>query len=234
MQYNPKKHHRRSIRLKGYDYSQAGLYFVTICTQNRACLFGDIINGEMILNDAGKMIEHWYYELKNKFDDIECHAMVVMPNHFHCIVQTVGADLRVCPNTAQTGEHNNTSGEHNNTSGDPDNTSGDPTTPSDEPTTPLGEHIGSPLPVIVQWFKTMTTNAYIHGVKNKGWQRFDGKLWQRNYWEHIIRNHNEYGRIAQYIIDNPKKWGNDKLNHGDGNRVMEPPAPYNTRSLLME
>ena len=108
--YNPDIHHRRSIRLKGYDYSQAGLYFITICTQNRACLFGEIRRGEhigssnnaMILNDAGKMVEHWYYELQNKFHDIKCHEMVVMPNHFHCIIENVGmvpvgADLRVCP-----------------------------------------------------------------------------------------------------------------------------------------
>lgn len=85
MKYNPQKHHRKSIRLKGYDYSQAGLYFITICTQNRACLFGEIIGGEMVLNDASEMIEHWYYELENKFDDVECHAMVIMPNHFHCM-----------------------------------------------------------------------------------------------------------------------------------------------------
>ena len=63
MPYNPEKHKRKSIRLKGYDYSQAGLYFITICVKNRACLFGNIENGKMILNDAGKIIEKWYYEL---------------------------------------------------------------------------------------------------------------------------------------------------------------------------
>ena len=74
------------------------------------------------------------------------------------------------------------------------------------------EHIGSLLHRVVQWFKTMTTNEYIRGVKNKNWQRFDGKLWQRNYWEHIVRNENEYNRISQYIIANPLKWENDKSN----------------------
>ena len=103
MKYNPQIHHRRSIRLKGYEYSRAGLYFITICCQDRAHLFGNIKNGEMILNDAGMMIEKWYYELENKFNDIKCHEMVVMPNHFHCIIEnggakTVGADLCVCPN----------------------------------------------------------------------------------------------------------------------------------------
>ena len=103
--YNPHIHHRRSIRLKGFDYSREGLYFVTICVQNRACLFGDVENGVMILNDMGRMVEKWYYELQNKFQDMKCREMVVMPNHFHCIVEnvgtsvgaTVGADLCVCP-----------------------------------------------------------------------------------------------------------------------------------------
>ncbi|MCU0351774.1 MAG: hypothetical protein MUF43_13255, partial [Flavobacterium sp.] len=81
-----------------------------------------------------------------------------------------------------------------------------------EPQQPiLGEHVGSPLHRVVQWFKTMTTNEYIRGVKNLGWTRFDGKLWQRNYWEHIIRNDEECQRIANYIMNNPLNWENDKL-----------------------
>ncbi len=98
-------HKRKSIRLQGYDYSQAGAYFVTICTQNRACLFGGIIDGKMALNDAGRMVEKWCFALENKFHDIRCDEFIVMPNHFHCIiinigppiVSTVGADLCVCP-----------------------------------------------------------------------------------------------------------------------------------------
>ena len=89
MTYNSDIHHRRSIRLKGYDYSQAGLYFVTICTQNRACLFGKIENGVMILNDAGRMVEKWFYELENKYPDKRCHVLVVMPNHFHCVIENI-------------------------------------------------------------------------------------------------------------------------------------------------
>lgn len=97
MSYNPQIHDRKSIRYKGYDYAQAGLYFITICVQNRKCLFGEIRKGEMVLNDAGKMIATWYHELENKFHDIRCHEMIIMPDHFHCIVELVGADLRVCP-----------------------------------------------------------------------------------------------------------------------------------------
>ena len=90
----------------------------------------------------------------------------------------------------------------------------------------MGEHVGSPLYWVVQWFKTMTTNEYIRNVKQNNWRTFDKKLWQRNYWEHIIRNENEYQRIAQYIIDNPKKWDMDRLNSSIGNQIKELPAQY--------
>ena len=147
----------------------------------------------MILNAAGEMIEKWYYELENKFPDIKCDEMIIMPNHFHCIVQNigiqsttpVGADLRVCPNDIS-GEHT-ILGEH----------------------VILGEHIGSHLHRVVQWFKTMSTNEYINGVKTLGWESFNGKLWQRNYYEHIIRNHKSHYVITQYIAANPAQWKND-------------------------
>ena len=86
MKYNPDIHHRRSIRLKGYDYSKDGVYFVTICKYNRECLFGKIVNGAMVLNDAGKMVEKWWYELNTKFLNIEPYAHIIMPNHFHGII----------------------------------------------------------------------------------------------------------------------------------------------------
>jgi len=94
MKYNPGVHHRRSIRLKGYDYSRAGLYFVTICTRDRLCLFGKIQNGKMILNDAGTMIERQWQELINHFEKNKLHEFIVMPNHFHGIIEfPVGAPL---------------------------------------------------------------------------------------------------------------------------------------------
>ena len=181
--YNPDIHHRRSIRLKGYDYSQAGAYFVTICAQNRECLFGEISDKEMILNDPGRMVKRWYRKLENKFADIVCDQCAIMPNHAHFVIQTgVGADLRVCPDT-DTGEQ-----------------------------TLGGEHIGSPLQTVIQWFKTMTTNEYIRGVKQNGWSTFPGKLWQRNYYEHVIRNENEFNRIREYIVNNPMQWELDREN----------------------
>jgi len=175
MKYDPEIHHRRSIRLQGYDYSRAGTYYLTICTQNREYLLGEIVNGVLRLNDAGEMVSRWYGELENKFPDIQCDAFVCMPNHVHFIVVNVGADLCVRPEM-------------------------------------VGEHTGSPLQRVVQWFKTMTTNEYIRGVKQNNWSPFPGKLWQRNYYEHIIRYENELNRIRQYIIDNPARWGTDREN----------------------
>jgi len=183
MPYNPQIHHRRSIRLKGYDYSQEGLYFITICTQDRECLFGEITrNGKeqipvMQVNEAGIMIEQWYWKLEEKYPDKRCHEMVVMPNHFHCIIENIREELH--DDSPKYG---------------PDN-----------------QRLHATANDAVDWFKTMTTNAYIRGVKEHGWQRFNGKLWQRNYWEHIIRDERAYENISHYIQNNPIKWGDDKL-----------------------
>ncbi len=112
MSYNSKIHNRRSIRLKGYDYSQAGLYFITICVQNREWLFGKIENDEMILNDAGKMVEIEWLNLKNLFPNIELHEYITMPNHFHGILEIVpvGATLVV----AQLTDTQNDDGDYEN------------------------------------------------------------------------------------------------------------------------
>jgi len=97
MPYNPHIHHRRSIRLKGYDYAQAGLYFITICCQDRACLFGEITDGLMVCNDAGTMVENEWLKLPTRFTNIQLHEYIVMPNHFHAILEIVWATLDVAP-----------------------------------------------------------------------------------------------------------------------------------------
>ena len=89
MPYDPDIHHRRSIRLKDYDYSLRGLYFVTICTHDHIPRFGDVVEGAMILNSAGQMIERLYKECEHHFDNLRCLDYVVMPNHFHCIFQII-------------------------------------------------------------------------------------------------------------------------------------------------
>jgi len=91
MTYDPAKHHRRSIRLRGYDYRQAGGYFVTICTQNRECIFGEVVDGEMILNGPGQMVATVWRELSQHYPGVEVDAFVVVPNHVHGIIILVGA-----------------------------------------------------------------------------------------------------------------------------------------------
>jgi len=195
--YDPQRHHRRSIRLKGYDYAQPSAYFVTICTQDRACLFGEVVDGQMRLNDAGRMVQRWWDELNRKFPHIRTDAFVVMPNHIHGIVviepvgaTPVGADLRVCPDNERVC---------------PDNESG-------ADVRLHGARIGAPLSEIVRWFKTMTTNDYIRGVKQYGWTPFYGRLWQRNYYEHIVRDEASLERVRQYIAENPLHWSSDPEN----------------------
>ena len=190
MKYDPVKHHRRSIRLRSYDYAQAGCYFVTVCTQNRACLLGRVQDRHMILNDAGAMVERYWRKIPEKFPSLETEAWVVMPNHCHGIIAItsppVGADPRVCPNSMP---------------------------PAD---LSQSEHTGSPLsPIslgrVVQWFKTMTTNEYIRGVKQSTWPPFQKRLWQRNYYEHIVRDEHGCDRIRNYILQNPALWDKDQL-----------------------
>ena len=245
------QHHRRSIRLKGYDYSQLGSYFITIVTQNRAILFGKIIDDEMVLNDAGKMIKKWYREIENKFSDIKCDEFICMPNHVHFILMNVGyefpisafvgADLCVCPCEGEhTGSPLRKSGECNQGEWNQGEHVGSPLRKSGEwnqgehTGSPLhesgewnqgehvgsplresgewnqGEHTGSPLQRIIQWFKTMTTNDYIKNVKKNNWIPFDKKFWQRNYYEHIIRNEKDLNKIREYSICNPANWKTDE------------------------
>jgi REP element-mobilizing transposase RayT len=157
MTYDPNRHHRRSIRLKGYDYSQAGAYYVTICTHNHEPLFAPA--------PVGQMTTHWWDEIANKFESTSLDAFVVMPNHIHGIIL-----LHEQP-------------------------------ASSEPV-PLGQ--------VIQWFKTMSTNAYIRGVKELGWKAFTGRVWQRNYYEHIIRNERALHAIRLYIEANPENWEGDQ------------------------
>lgn len=166
MKFNPDIHHRRSIRLKGYDYTKEGVYFLTICAQNREQVFRDIRNGVAILNPAGEMIEKWWNELENKFENIELDEHVIMPNHLHGIIVNVGPKRNF---------------------------------PED-------------LRKMAQWFKTMTTNEYIRNVKQNNWPPFDTRLWQRNYYERIIRNQEELQQTREYIKNNPLQWDFDDEN----------------------
>ena len=167
---------RRSIRLKGYDYTQAGGYFVTVCTQNRECLFGEIADGEMVLNEYGTIVADEWRKTAQIRNEIELGEWVVMPNHMHGIVIIIsGNDRRGTARRA--------------------------------PTEQFGKPVSGSLPTIIRSFKSAVTRR-INELRNTA----GAKLWQRNYYEHIIRNDDEYNQIVRYIRHNPINWNDDKLN----------------------
>jgi REP element-mobilizing transposase RayT len=185
---------RKSIRLKNYNYASKGFYFVTICTQNRKCLFGNIVDKKMVLNDVGRMVKYIWQLLPNRYA-MELDAFQIMPNHIHSIVQiTVGATLVVARSMRAGIKPELRAGIK------PELRAGI----KPAPTATLGNIIGA--------FKSLTTHKYINGVKNNNWPRFNKRLWQRNFYEHIIRNENDLNRIRKYIKNNPKTWDRDKNN----------------------
>lgn len=229
-QYNPNIHHRRSIRLKGYDYSQAGLYFITICCQDRAHLFGNIENGEMKLNAFGKIAwEEWLATEKIR-KNCKIHESIVMPNHIHGIIeilypsekrnspsdigkfkspsQTIGAIIRgfkiatikkikeeINKRESDSSTRELEKGKSNSSTGElqfaPKESSPDEFAPTES----------SPDDSAPTEFAP-TTEKIIN---------LNFKIWQRNYYEHIIRNEQAYHRISNYIINNPKNWNEDKF-----------------------
>lgn len=200
MTFNPDIHNRRSIRLKNYDYSSCGLYFVTICTQNRQNLFGEIIDGKMILNNAGKMIYDIWQELKKIFQNIQLHEFVIMPNHIHGIIEiTIGTKSIVGAESTVGAESISALDYQNLKRVDMESQR------VDMESTPT-------IPIIIQTFKRYTTTEYIKMVKNNQLPQFEKRIWQRNYYEHIIRDEKSYFTISEYIINNPLKWEFDSLN----------------------
>ncbi|MHB8173034.1 MAG: transposase [Nitrospirota bacterium] len=162
---------RKRMRLEGYDYSQEGIFYVTVCTKNRELLLRD----EPVI----KMIDKYWNKIPDKFAGIALDEFVIMPNHIHGILFNVGADPCVGPSFLK----------------------------CVGPSSPKAN-----LPHIVQWYKTMTTNAYLVGIKENGWRSFMGKLWQRGYYERIIRSEEELNIFRKYIIENPENWDKDEEN----------------------
>ena len=183
-------HHRKSLRLKSYDYSWAGAYFITIVTQNRLPLFGRVEANTMILSPAGEMLNTAWHHLPTRFPDIELDASVIMPNHFHAIL--------VFP----TSTFGNPNAAPPINLGEPEQRVPTRGTPTEQPT--LGTMIGA--------WKSLTTVAYIEGVKTQRWQPFQGRLWQRNFYEHVIRDEIDLARIRYYIQTNPLHWEQDTEN----------------------
>lgn len=173
--YNSHFHRRKTLRLQCFDYTSENAYFVTLCTQNRECIYGYIENGHsgagtdlrVCLNDAGEMVKEYWIKLATKFQNIQLDEYIIMPNHLHGNIKILGADPCVCPVNGQMGAnriHGKCGGE--------------------------GEQTGTPLHRIIQWYKTMTTNEYIRNENELGTIR------------HYIRNNPLHW---DYVVDNSKK-----------------------------
>ncbi|HEY9692650.1 MAG TPA: transposase [Oculatellaceae cyanobacterium] len=157
MKYNPDKHHRRSIRLPGYDYTQAGLYFITICIWQRECLLGHVINSTVELNRYGQVVQYNWNLLAKKFTNVQLDEFVIMPNHIHGVIKLI-------------------------------------------------ESGNQPLSEVIRSFKTSSTRRI-----NQLRESIGVPVWQRNYYEHIIRNEESFNIICEYIINNPLSWEQDQL-----------------------
>jgi putative transposase len=179
---------RRSLRLRGFDYSQPGAYFVTSCVQERANLFGEIIDGAMRENEFGKIVAEWWMNIARHFPNVELDEYVVMPNHFHGIV--------VLPDGVVGAGSPRPEGDSVKGAGEPRHYNGIAT---------LGQIMG--------YFKYQSTKQ-INSIRNTP----GVPVWQRNYFEHVIRNEEDLTEIRAYVIDNPTKWDLDSENpEGRGN-----------------
>jgi REP element-mobilizing transposase RayT len=196
MKYESDKHRRRSIRLKGCDYSQAGAYFVTICTQDRECLFVDIGGGEMRLNDAGTTVRNIWHKIPEHFPHTDIDAFVAMPNHIHGII-VINSDGRGMACHAPTHRQ-------------------------------FAKPIAGSLSTVIGSFKSVVTRQINLIRHTPGYP-----VWQRNYYEHIIRDEQSLQKIREYINDNPAKWADDENNPANIiRRGMACHAPANIQCPL--
>lgn len=205
MPYHPDKHHRRSIRLKGYDYSSAGAYFITLCTHQRNCLFGAIADGEMHLNELGQIVaDEWLKTLKIR-PDFDLDEWIVMPNHIHGIVviatsnqNGVGAHGVKAHGMEAHGVGTHGVGAHGMEAHG------------------VGAHSCAPLRVGVSYRRPRSLSSFVAGFKAATTKRINitrdvpgTPVWQRNYHDRIIRDERALQNIRHYIQRNPRAWGTD-------------------------
>lgn len=181
MAFDFERRSRQTIRLKGYDYSLPGKYFITICTINRECLLGEIRDGEIIMSPAGEIVRHEWLATSMVRPEIELDAFVIMPNHLHGIISI----------RSRRGD------------------------PLDRPAyrSITNRTFQRNVPVL----KSNTIGAIVGQIKSNATKRireslYPGFHWQRNYYEHIIRNESESQQIRKYILTNPKNWIKDQDN----------------------
>ena len=220
--YDPELHRRRSVRLPGYDYAQAGAYFVTVCTQDRACLFGAIVDGEMRPNDAGAMVRTVWDGLPTHYPGVERDAFVVMPNHVHGIIALTGGEAEGdnavgARSPRPSGRQTALPGYRGAADGSL-RRAGRPRpyeVPSSEgveaPQEMAGRHLT--LGQVVAVFKYQSTTLINRERGTSG-----VRLWQRNYYEHVIRDDADLGRIREYVESNPARWELDQLHPDNPSR----------------
>ncbi|MFT3894118.1 MAG: hypothetical protein QM730_21005 [Anaerolineales bacterium] len=207
MKYDPQKHHRRSIRLPGYDYTQPGAYFVTICSYQRAHVFGEIVDGEMKCNRWGEIVrEEWFKTaVLRPYVRLREEEFVVMPNHAHGIVWIVEEDGKLHVGDALHNAQMNLAQRAEQRSA---------------PTVVPGS-----LGAIIRGYKSAVTYA-INGLMN-----VRGVVWQRNYYEHVVRNEIELTAIAKYIDANPFNW---QLDRDNSRNIRNLPAPETIEEYLQD
>ena len=203
MKYNPKIHNRRSIRLQGYDYSHAGAYFITCCCHDRKCWFGKIENDDMILNEYGMVAYNEWIKLTERFSNFELDVFQIMPNHIHVILvlNDVGASLADAQKSLADAQKDLQANR------------------ATARVAPTMETKSKTVGDIIGAYKSLVANKCLEIFKLKcvgaglapAQIPMMGKLWQRNFYEHIIRNEKSYQTISNYIINNPNNWKDDKF-----------------------
>jgi putative transposase len=191
MTYDPEKHNRKSLRLKHYDYTKRGEYFITICTENKKFLFGDVVNAKMHLNDFGRIAARCWLEIPIHFEKVDLDVFVAMPNHVHGILALNYPDKEIKVingrGTACCAQKRS-----------------------------FGSAIPGALSTIIRSYKSAVSKEINNLLKTPG-----NKIWQRNYYDHIIRFDNEFWDIHYYIVRNPEDWEKDMYNpnfHGGYDR----------------
>jgi REP element-mobilizing transposase RayT len=189
MRYDPQHHHRRSIRLQEYDYGQVGVYFITICTRDRVCLFGEVVDGQLRLNAAGRFVETCWEGIPDHFPNVELDAFVVMPNHVHGLIVITPHDVGARLDGA--GSRSDGVGARHAVP-----------LPGTEQ---FGKPVSGSVPTIVRSFKSAVTKRIRQMVGDP-----EAIIWQRNYYEHIVRDAASLNHIRQYIRENPVRWAADR------------------------
>ncbi|HBK34794.1 MAG: hypothetical protein UU08_C0010G0001 [Candidatus Uhrbacteria bacterium GW2011_GWE2_40_58] len=200
---------RKPLRLPYWNYSNYGSYFVTLCVHNWKHLFGNVLGQKIILNDVGRMTQHWWNEIPKTFPNIDLDSFIIMPNHIHGIIHIKNVEQPPCGlpvpqcNVVPVPQCAITSASQYDVV---------PVPQYDMvPAGHRGPALRPALGDIVGWFKSIVVNTYGNYVKKNQWQPYENHLWQYRYYDHVIRNENDLLRIKQYILDNPYRWRNDRF-----------------------